>query len=269
MHPVRIIAKIDIKDNSIVKGISLEGLRKLGDPYDFAKYYFENNIDEIIFHDVTASLFGNNCLTKIIDKVCNNLFIPITIGGGLRNLKDIENILKRGADRVMLNSAVVKNISFLDKAVKSFGSSNIAINVEYREIDGKYLVFYEYGRQPTKMDLFEWIKKVENTGAGEIVLTSIDKEGYGKGFDYNVIKKLENICKIPITIHGGCSSINHIDKIFKYSKKISGIALSSILHYNYLKKNNILNLPISNKWENCSIKLIKKKISKNNILIRK
>lgn len=269
IKPFRIISKIDIKDNAVVKGINLEGLRKLGDPYSFAEYYYKNNIDEIILHDVTASLFGNNCLAKIIDQICNNLFIPITIGGGLRNLKDIEKILKIGADRVLLNSSVVKNISFLNEAAKNFGASNISVNIEYNLINGKYFVFYEYGRQPTNINLIDWIKKVQDYGAGEIVLTSINNEGTGKGFDYEVLKKINKICKIPLTVHGGCSTVNSIKKIFEYTKNISGVAISSLLHYNYIKRNNIFKINIPKKWQSCSIKKIKNSLSKEKILIRK
>ncbi len=269
MNPFRIISKIDIKDQSVVKGINLEGLRKLGNPYEFAEYYYNNKIDEIVLHDVTASLFGNNCLSKIIDRICNNLFIPITIGGGLRKLKDIEIILKSGADRALLNSSIVKQISFLEDASKNFGSSNIAVNIEYSFYKGRYLVFYEYGRQPTNIDLIGWIKKVQDHGAGEIMLTSIDNDGTGNGFDYETIYKVSKICKVPLTVHGGCSSIEDIDKLFVNKSNISGVALSSLLHYNFLKKRNKFNINISKKWKNCSINLIKKKISKKNILIRK
>lgn len=268
MNAFRIISKIDIKDNSIVKGINLEGLRKLGDPYDFARYYYKNGIDEIILHDVTASLYGNNCLTDVISKICKDIFIPIIVGGGIRTLKDIEKIMRSGGDRVLLNSAVVKNLNFLKNASKNFGSSNIAVNIEYSFQKNKNLIFYEYGRQITNIELYGWCKKIEDYGAGEIILTSIDNEGTGNGFDLAILKDITKFIKVPITVHGGFHKIDQIIEVSKLSEKITGVALSSMLHYNYLKLKKTNNFQISKKIEKCNIKEIKKKLLKEKILVR-
>jgi cyclase len=270
MNAFRLIAKLDIKNEKLVKGIKLEGLRNLGNPYNFINYYYKNGIDEIILHDVTASLYGNNCITGVISEISKNIFIPILAGGGIRTLKDIERILMSGCDRVLLNSAVIKDIKFLKKAANTFGSSNISINIEYLNIKNENKVFYEYGRQETKFVLIDWIKKVQDNGAGEIMLTSIDREGTGNGFDLDVLSEINKICKVPLTIHGGCSNFKDIKNLVLNNKKskVTGVALSSLLHYNFLRKEKKINFSISNKWEKTDIKIIKKKLKKENIFVR-
>lgn len=266
MSTFRIISKIDIKEQSLVKGINLEGLRKLGDPYNFIKHYYLNNIDELVLHDVTASLYGNKCITEVIKVISENIFIPITVGGGIRTVKDVENILKAGGDRVLLNSGVVKNIKFLNEVVKNFGSSNVAVNIEYLNYPNCSKIYYEYGRQKTDIDLKDWIKKVQDHGAGEIVLTSIDREGTGLGFDTDTVKKIIKLIKIPLTIHGGCSSAEDIINLYKIGK-ISGVVVSSLFHYNYLKNNKEKKFNLE-KWKNVDIKKIKHILKKKGIEIR-
>lgn len=262
MDSKRIIAKIDVKDNYLVKGIHLEGLRKIGDPYKFAEKYYLDGIDEIIFHDVTATLYGHNNLKEIITRLSKNIFIPILVGGGIRSPKDIEELLSNGADRVMLNSAVIKDVNFLKDSAYRFGSANLAANVEYSIIDGKPIIFYEYGRQKTTLNFFDWIKKLEDFGAGEIIFTSIDHEGSGKGYEQSILEKVLKTIQIPITLHGGISKVSQLQVAIKKYPKVSGLCLSSLLHYNYFQNNLNNKIFVSSKWEKSNIKQIKKKLSK-------
>ena len=264
MNTIRLIAKLDIKDGFLVKGINLEGLRKLGDPCKFAEKYYQDGIDEIIFHDVTATLYGNNGLKNIISNLSKNIFIPITVGGGIRSIQDIEKTFNNGADRVMLNSAVVKNIDLLNNASKIFGSANLTVNVEYSFIGNEPTIFFEYGRQKANINFYDWLKKLEQCGAGEIIFTCINNEGTGEGYDEKILEKANNILKIPFTIHGGISNTNQLKTITKKYNNISGLALSSLLHYNYIKfiKDKNFDFEFSSKWENCKIKKIKKELNK-------
>ena len=171
----RIIARLDIKNNFLVKGMHLEGLRILGYPEFFAEKYFKENIDEIIFQDVVASLYKRNQLSLLINKITKNIFTPITVGGGIRSINDIREILINGADRVSINTAAINNKKFIKESVKIFGSSTITITIEALKIEGKYKVYTDTGRTDTNIDVFEWIKEVQDMGVGEIILTSINK----------------------------------------------------------------------------------------------
>lgn len=232
-HILRIIAKLDIKNGHLIKGINLEGLRVLGDPYEFAKLYSDYGIDEIFYQDNVAALYGTNNLSKYIKRAAEKISVPMSIGGGIRTLNDIEQALMSGADKVCINSAVVKNIKFLKQAISEFGSANISVLVETINIKNKYFISYLNGRELINIDPIEWSKKIEDYGAGEIILTSVNKEGLMSGFDIKLIKKISKNIKIPFIVHGGAGNFNHILDLAK-NKKIHGIMLASMLHYHYL-----------------------------------
>ena len=268
----RIIAKIDIKGENVVKGVHFEGLRVLGKPNDFASYYYNNGIDEIFFQDIIATLYGNNCLFEFISKISENIFIPIIVGGGIRTLKDIEKMFIHGADRVSLNSAVIKNRKFLNDAARVFGSANIAVNIEVLKKNNNYFAYYEYGRENSNLNVMDWARKVQEDGAGEIILSSIDFDGTGKGFEVELLKEIKQNISIPITIHGGCSKIDQIVNVFRNDIS-DAIALSSVLHYNYLRKKiktdkKNFNFSINDKWEDFDIKKIKKTLIQEKIKVR-
>jgi imidazole glycerol-phosphate synthase subunit HisF len=227
---IRIIPKLDIKNGMLIKGINLEGLRVLGNPFDFAQYYYSNLADEICYIDNVATLYGTNNLSNFISNTAKNIFIPISVGGGIRSVKDIERIFIAGGDKVSLNSAIIENLSFLKKIVKIFGSANITVIIEYIKIKKKYYITKSTGRDLINIDPFLWAKKVEECGAGEIFLTSINHEGMKKGFDIPVIKKISNKASIPIIAHGGAGTIDHVLDLVK-ATNVSGVALSSLLHY--------------------------------------
>ncbi|MAI75709.1 MAG: imidazole glycerol phosphate synthase cyclase subunit, partial [Rickettsiales bacterium] len=178
----RIISRLDIKGPNLVKGINLEGLRVLGNPDFFSKHYYEDGADEVIYHDCVASLYEKKYLLEFINKTSSNVFIPLSVGGGIKTLKDIELILKNGADKVFINSAAIKKPRFLDVAVKNFGSSTISISIEAnKKNNGEYYCFYDYGRETSVKKVKNWTEEVQSRGVGEIILTSIARDGTGEG----------------------------------------------------------------------------------------
>ena len=180
---IRIIPRLDIKNGQLIKGINLEGLRVLGDPYEFANYYYNSLADEIYYVDNVATLYGINNLTKFISRTAKNLYIPLTVGGGIKTIYDIEKALKAGADKVCINSAAIDNINFIKKASRVYGSSTISVGLECIKIKKKYFISKSSGRDLVDISPLEWAKKLEDNGAGEIVITAVNKEGLGEGFD--------------------------------------------------------------------------------------
>ena len=240
MKYVRIIPKLDIKGDNLVKGIHLEGLRVLGKPSEFIKYYAENGADEIIYNDVVASLYGRNGLLELISYTAKVCSIPITVSGGIRNIEDIQNFLKAGADKIAINTAAINDVEFISRAVNVFGSSTIVITIESSFYNNKFMVFTNNGREYSGLEVEKWIKIVEEKGVGEILLTSIDNEGTGNGYNEDLIKLAYNKVKIPIIVHGGAQTPEDLTKIYeKY--KIDSFCISSMVHYNFIKEKSIDN----------------------------
>jgi cyclase len=268
MKKIRIIPRLDIKDNFLVKGIHLEGLRILGKPEDFALEYYKNGADEIIYQDVVASLYGKNSLLDQIQKVNENIFIPLTVGGGIRSIQDIKKILKAGADKVAINTAAVKNPNLISQAAQIFGSSTIIVAVEVsKNKKNEYEVFTDNGREKTKWNARDWVKVIEKKGAGEIFLTSIDNDGTGKNFDFNLVNEISKNVGIPVICHGGGSNIEDIIKVSSKTE-ISGISLASMLHYNLIffnKKFRKQAFSINDNLLRISNISLKKKMFKNNL----
>ena len=239
MKKIRIIPRLDIKGPNLVKGIHLEGLRALGSPSDYAKFYYENGADELLFMDVVASLYDRNSLHDIISKTAENIFIPITVGGGLRTLDDIKSVLRAGADKVCLNTAAIRNPKIIDQAANQFGSSTIVIAIEaIAQENGEYFCFIDNGREYTGVNVLDWVETIQELGAGEIILTSVDREGTGKGFDHDLISKVASNVSVPLIVHGGAGNKNHIADVIK-KFDIDAIASSAIFHYDFVKKNKM------------------------------
>ncbi|TXT34666.1 MAG: cyclase [Chitinophagaceae bacterium] len=277
MKTVRIIPRLDIKGPNLVKGIHLEGLRVLGKPSDFAKYYYEQGADELMFMDVVASLYERNNLHEIISETAKSIFIPITVGGGLRSISDIKEVLRVGADKVCLNTAVIKNPQLIKDASRMFGSSTIVVAIEaIKESNGRYLAYTDNGREYTGIDVFDWAEKVAELGAGEIVITSVDNEGTGQGFDLELISRVTNLIGIPVIAHGGAGKQEHVVDVFK-EDNISSAMISSLFHYHYIVSNEskasalegnveFLNQKRSfHTFEPCSIGDLKRRLISNNI----
>lgn len=277
MKTVRLIPRLDIKGPNLVKGIHLEGLRVLGKPSDFAKYYYDQGADELMFMDVVASLYERNSLHDIISETAKSIFIPITVGGGLRSISDIKEVLRVGADKVCLNTAVIKNPQLIKDASRMFGSSTIVVAIEaIRESNGKYLAYTDNGREYTGVDVFEWAQKAAELGAGEIVITSVDKEGTGQGYDFDLVSMITNIVGIPVIAHGGAGKKDHVVDVLK-DGNISSAMISSLFHYHFIKENEsqasalegnveFLNQKRSfHTFEPCSIEDVKSELKRNQI----
>lgn len=236
----RIISKLDIKGPNLVKGVNLEGLRVLGQPNNFAVDYYNNMIDEIIYHDCVASLYERKNFLDLITETSSNVFIPISVGGGLRSIKDIEKVLNAGADKVFINSAAIKKPKFIDEAAKKFGSSNICLSIETIKNDNnEFICLSNYGREVSKRKLIDWFYEVQQLGVGEIILTSILRDGMGNGFDLEMLELIYDKIKVPFIIHGGAGNKNDIYNVLKYDK-VSGVAISSLLHYSLVREKKFL-----------------------------
>jgi len=213
----------------------MEGLRVLGKPERFAKFYYENGADELIYMDVVASLYGRNSLLYVIQKTSKEIFIPLTVGGGLRTLDDIRSVLKAGADKVSINTAGIRNPKFIKQASKAFGSSTILVAIEaMKNPDGSYEAYTDNGREKTCVDVFEWALQVAELGAGEIMITSIDREGTGKGFDIELTRKIAQAVDIPVIAHGGAGEISHIHEVI-VKGRADAVSIASIIHYNVIR----------------------------------
>jgi len=224
----------------LIKGINLEGLRILGKAKNFSNHYYKNGADEICYIDNVATLYGTNNLSKFITEAAKDIFIPLSVGGGIRSLHDIQNILLAGADKICINSSVIENINFLKKASRIYGSANITIHIQAIRINGKYYISKSNGRDLVEIDPVIWAQKVQDYGAGEIILTSVNKEGLKKGFDITLTNKVSRKVDIPVIAHGGAGSFKDIYEVINRTN-ISGVGVASILHYealNHFKKFN-------------------------------
>ncbi|WP_010681160.1 imidazole glycerol phosphate synthase subunit HisF [Acetivibrio cellulolyticus] len=232
MKNIRIISRLDVKGPNLVKGIHLEGLRKIGDPNEFSKSYYFGGIDEIIYIDIVASLYNRNNLTDIVIKTTKDVFIPITVGGGIRSVNDARDVLRAGADKVAINTAAIKRPELVKEVAEMFGSQCMVLSIEAKKTaSGKWEAYYDNGREKTGIDVVEWAKRGYELGAGEILLTSIDMEGTEKGFDLGLVKAVSEVVPIPVIASGGAGNTNDIKKVIE-TGKADAVAVASILHYN-------------------------------------
>lgn len=230
---IRVIPRLDIKGPNLVKGIHLEGLRVLGKPEAFAKFYYEMGADELLYQDVVASLYNRNSLHEIISRAANQIFIPLTVGGGIRSVEDIRNVLRAGADKVVLNTAAIKDPTLVQRASRAFGSSTIVVTIEaIRQPDGRYFAFTDNGREPTGLDVVTWARTVEELGAGEICLTSVDRDGTGRGYDLELTRAVAEAVSVPLIVHGGAGEAGHVRAAA--AAGASAVAVASMLHYDFI-----------------------------------
>ena len=234
----RLIARIDVKNNHVIKGIHLEGLRKVGNPNEMAKKYYSNGIDEIVFMDAVAAYYDRNSLSEIIAAATDDIFIPIMVGGGIRSIENITSALKSGADKVAINSAAIKKPGLLKEGAEIFGSQCIVSSIDVkRENVNSWRVYFDNGREPSLYMLDEWLDIVQEMGSGEILLTSIDQEGTKKGFDKNLADFSASRSSIPLILCGGIGGTEDIDEINDIN--FDALAVASVLHYDILKISDI------------------------------
>jgi cyclase len=232
MNNVRLIARMDIKAPNLIKGVNLEGLRKIGDPAAFAKKYYEAGIDEIVYMDIVASLYDRNSLGDIVSSTSEEVFIPITVGGGIRSLSDVENMMRCGADKVAINTAAVKRPELISDIATTFGSQCMVLSIEAKQTaPGKWEAYTDNGREKTGMDAIEWAKRGVSLGAGEIFLTSVDREGTRKGFDLPLIRQISDCVSVPVIASGGMGSVQHLVDAVTVGHA-DAVAMADILHYN-------------------------------------
>lgn len=235
MHTKRIIPCLDVKNGEVVKGINFNKLKNVGDPVELAKFYNDEGADELVFLDITASNEEREIMKNVVKKTASEIFIPFTVGGGIRNIDDIREILRCGADKVSLNSSVVKNKSLIKEASNIFGSQCIviAIDAKKREDNSGWNVFINGGRVDTKIDLLKWAKEITKLGAGEILLTSMDRDGTKKGFDLDMLKEVRKVTNLPIIASGGCGKIEHFKEVLEGDIADAALA-ASLFHYGEL-----------------------------------
>ncbi len=244
----RIIPCLDVDNGRVVKGVNFLGLRDAGDPVEVAKRYNIEGADEITFLDIGASHEGRDTIVDVVKKVAREVFIPLTVGGGIRKLEDIYNLLNVGCDKVSINSSAVVNPNFINEGAKRFGSQCIVVAIDVKKVaDGSYHVFVKGGREDTGLDAVTWAKEVYNRGAGEILLTSMDTDGAKTGFELNVTKQISSAVDIPVIASGGAGTMEHIKDAFTIGGAEAALA-ASIFHFKeidimdlkrYLNKNNI------------------------------
>lgn len=228
---VRLISRLDIKGPNLIKGIHLEGLRVLGDPQDYATKYYAQGADEIIYIDIVASLYGRSKLPEIVSRTVEEVFVPLTVGGGIRSIDDVTELLRAGADKVAINTAAVQRPVLINEVSRKFGSQCMVLSIEAKkQSENHWEVYTDSGREKTGIDVVDWAQEGVRQGAGEILLTSIDAEGTKKGFDIKLIKSITDVVNIPVIASGGMGSTQHLEDVIKIGGA-DAVAMADILHY--------------------------------------
>ena len=227
----RIIPCLDVKNGRVVKGVNFLGLADVSSPVSLAKYYSDNGADELVFYDITASYEGRALFTDILCEVARTIFIPLTVGGGINTVEDFDRVLKCGADKVSVNSGAIRNPSLIGEAARKYGDQCVVLSVDAKRVDGKFLVFAKGGRENTGIDAIEWIKRGVASGAGEIVLNSIDTDGVKGGFDLEMLDAVCNAVNVPVIASGGAGCKEHFVELFNSIPKVDAGLAASIFHF--------------------------------------
>jgi len=228
---LRLIARLDIKGPNLIKPIQLEGVRKLGDPQEFARRYYQNGIDEILFMDAVASLYDRDMLAKIAERTAEEVFIPMTVGGGIRSVDDVRNMLRAGADKVAINSAATRNPEIITEVAKTFGSQCMVLSIDAkRDAKSQWEAYCDGGREHTGLDAVDWAVRGQELGAGEILLTSVDQEGTRKGFDVDLVQAISTAVTIPVIASGGMGGLDDLIDVVR-DGRADAVAMAYVLHY--------------------------------------
>lgn len=228
---IRLIPRLDIKAPNLIKGVRLEGLRKIGDPNQFARRYYEDGADEILCMDIVASLYERNSLTDIIERATRDVFVPMTVGGGVRSLADARQLLRSGADKVAVNTAAVRRPELVTEIARSFGSQCMVLSIEAKSAGpGRWEAYTDNGREHTGRDAVEWARQAVAMGAGEILLTAVDQEGTRKGFDIALVKAVSGAVDVPVIASGGMGTVAHLLEVVR-DGGADAVAMADVLHY--------------------------------------
>jgi len=231
MRNLRIIPRLDIKGPNLIKGIHLEGLRVMGDPQAFALRYYEAGADELVYMDIVASLYGRNNLSDIIRRTADQVYIPITVGGGIRSVDDARLLLRSGADKVAINTAAIARPELVTEVSRRFGSQAMVLSVEAKQVaPGQWEAYTDNGRERTGLDVIEWVKRGVELGAGEILLTSVDREGTRKGFDIDLVRRVSRAVPVPVIASGGMGTLAHFIEAAQEGEA-DAVAMADVLHY--------------------------------------
>jgi len=248
----RIIPCLDVRDGRVVKGVNFEGLKDVSSPVELGKFYSGAGADELVFYDITASSDGRRLFTDILRDTASKVFIPLTVGGGINTLDDFDRVLKCGADKVSVNSGAIKNPNLIYEAAKRYGDQCVVLSVDVKRVDGVFRVFAKGGRENTGMEAISWIKRAVDSGAGEIVVNSIDTDGVKQGFDLEMLDAVCRVVNVPVIASGGAGCIEDFIKLFKTLPKVDAGLAASIFHFGEV-----------------SIKDLKTEMHKNNISVRR
>lgn len=245
----RIIPCLDVKNGRVVKGTNFQGLSDVSSPVELAKHYSDNGADELVFYDITASFEGRQLFTDILKEVASNIFIPLTVGGGINTVDDFARVLNCGADKVSVNSGAIKNPQLISEAAKIYGDQCVVISADIKRVNGEFHVFAKGGREDTGMEGISWIKRCVDMGAGEVVVNSIDTDGVKRGFDLEMLKAVREAVNVPVIASGGAGGIADFVELFKEIPDIDAGLAASIFHFGKvaipdlkaeLKKNDII-----------------------------
>ena len=231
----RIIPCLDVKNGRVVKGVNFEGLSDVSDPVSLGKYYSDHGADELVFYDITASAEGRALFTDILTRVAETIFIPLTVGGGINTLNDFDRVLKCGADKVSVNSGAIRNPSLVGEAAKHYGDQCVVLSADIKRVNGQFHVFAKGGREDTGMEAIGWIKHCVDSGAGEIVVNSIDTDGVKKGFDLEMLEAVCNAVSVPVIASGGAGCIKDFTDLFRALPKVDAGLAASIFHFGEVK----------------------------------
>jgi len=243
----RIIPCLDVRNGRVVKGVNFEGIQDVASPVELAHFYNDSGADELVFYDITASVEGRGLFTDALTQVASEIFIPLTVGGGINTLEDFDRVLKCGADKVSVNSGAIKDPSIIEKAAKKYGDQCVVLSMDIKRVDGKFRIFSKGGRIDTGIDALEWAKMGENNGAGELVVNSIDTDGVKQGFDLEMLQKISDLVSIPVIASGGAGKKEDFLELFRAGVADAGLA-ASIFRFKevnimdlkrYLNENNI------------------------------
>ncbi len=231
----RIIPCLDVRDAQVVKGVNFEGLRTVSSPVDLARYYSDCGADELVFYDITASSDGRKLFTDILTETARNVFIPLTVGGGISSLDDFDRVLKCGADKVSVNSGAIRDPSLIGEAAKRYGDQCVVLSVDVKRVDGVFRVFAKGGRVNTGLEAIEWIRRGVGSGAGEVVVNSIDTDGVKGGFDLEMLDAVCSAVSVPVIASGGAGKIEDFIELFKTLPKVDAGLAASIFHFGEVK----------------------------------
>lgn len=227
----RIIPCLDVRNGRVVKGVNFEGLNDVSSPVELAKYYSDNGADELVFYDITASAEGRKLFTDILTEVAHQIFIPLTVGGGINTIEDFDRVLKCGADKVSVNSGAIRNPGLIPEAAAKYGNQCVVISADVKRVNGEFRVYAKGGREDTGMEAVSWIKSCVDTGAGEVVLNSIDTDGVKGGFDLEMLKAVSDAVDVPVIASGGAGCIEDFVTLFKALPKVDAGLAASIFHF--------------------------------------